>query len=209
MLSNKNRTGIFDSMSRGENTRTVILAAARELLEESDGSPVSMGGIADRAGVTRQLLYHHFSGRGDLLLELSRAIDREVRDPAHQERVDKSPDGLIALREAVALQGHIKPQIHAVVQALDRLRDHDPDAARAYQEREDARRRCCTDVLQRLKEDRQLRSDWDVPSAAMVMAVVTSQEAWRVAVTDGPWDTAEWVAHTTHLLESALVSTDR
>lgn len=200
---------MFDSMSRGENTRTVILAATRELLEDSGGSLVSMGDIADRAGVTRQLLYHHFSGRGDLLLELSRAIDREVRDPARQQRVDEAPDGVTALREAVALQGHIKPQIHAVFQALDRLRDHDPDAARTYQEREHARRRRCADVLQRLNEDGLLRSEWDVPSAAMVMAVVTSQEAWRVAVMDGPWDTAEWVAQTTHLLESALVPHDR
>lgn len=209
MLSNTDGTATFDSMSRGESTRAAILAATRELLEGSGGSTVSMGDIADRAGVTRQLLYHHFSGRGDLLLELSRAIDREVRDPTRQQRVDAAPDGLTALREAVALQGHIKPQIHAVFQALDRLRDHDPDAAHTYREREQARRRRCADVVQRLKEDGLLRSDWDVPSAAMLMAVVTSQEAWRVAVIDGPWDNAEWVAQTTHLLESALLRADR
>lgn len=196
-------------MSRSARTKARILDAARELLEGSDGSPVSMGDIAERAGVTRQLLYHHFSGRGDLLLELSRAVDRQVRDPHEQRRVDEAPDGLEALREAVALQGLIKPQIDAVVRALDRLRDHDAGAARAYEEREQARRRRCADVIRRLAEQGLLRSGWEVADAAILMAVVTSQEAWRLTVVDGPWSTADWVSQSTRLLEAALVAADR
>lgn len=164
-----------------------------------------MAEIARAAGVTRQLLYVHFDGRADLLLEVSRRVDLQVRTPERQARVDRAPDGLTALREAVALQGYLKPRIHAVVSAIDRLRADDPDAERAWREREAARQARCADVVARLQRDGRLYRERDVPTAAALMAMTTSQRAWQELVVDGGWTTARWVRETTRFLTSGLV----
>ena len=185
-------------------TRTRVLTAARALLEAGEAD-VSMGRIAREAGVTRQLLYLHFAGRADLLLELTRAVDDEVRPAAQQERVDDAPDARTALREAVALQGRIKPRIAAVAAAIDRLRRTDPDAAAAWREREEARYARARRVAGRAEEEGLLRAGLDRDEAARLLWSATSQRAWEELVTDSGWSTEQWVHRTTEALERALL----
>ena len=164
-----------------------------------------MGRIAREAGVTRQLLYLHFAGRADLLLELTRAVDDEVRPAAQQERVDDAPDARTALRVAVALQGRIKPRIAAVAAAIDRLRRTDPDAAAAWLEREEARYGRARRVVVRAEEEGLLRAGLDPEEAARLLWSATSQRAWEELVTDSGWSTLQWVRRTTEALERALL----
>ncbi len=191
--------------SRAERTRRRILEAARELLE-SGASSASMGEIAHAAGVTRQLLYVRFDSRADLLLELSRMVDAEVRTPQRQSVVDDAPDAGAALREAVALQGRIKPELAGVADAIDRLRPHDDDAASAWAERESARLDRCRAVIDRLDQDGVLDPVWTSDEAARLLWATTSQRAWRDLVVDGDWSTQQWVECTTRLLERALTT---
>ena len=192
-------------MSRGSATRDRILAATEQLLAEAPGASPSMGQIAEAGGVTRQLLYFHFDNRADLLLELSRRIDAQARSPARQARIDDAPDAVTALREAVALQGHIKPKIHAVARVIDRLRQTDEDAAKVWGEREDARLGRCKDVVRRLIVEGVLAKGWDLPTAANLMCAVTSMRSWEELVVERGWSTRSWVRHTTRLLECAFV----
>lgn len=204
-MSNDIHCRIFDSMSRGEATRERILAATSQLLTDMPGAFPSMDRIAGAAGVTRQLLYFHFDGRTDLLLEVSRRIDVEARSPARQARIDDAPDAVTALREAVALQGHIKAKIFPVARNIDRLRHTDRDAARVWEERESARLGRCTTVIHRLFDEQILGSGWDIPTAARVMWSVTSLRAWEELVVEQGWSTRAWVRHTTRLLERAFL----
>lgn len=189
--------------SRGSATRRRILDAAAALL--AGGDPAPMGRIAQAAGVTRQLLYLHFTGRADLLLEVARDLDARIRTPSAQARVDGAPDGVSALRAAVALQGRIKPRIHHVAAAIDRLRASDADASAAWEEREAARYRRARDVVSRLEAEGLLDPVWTVPDAARLLWSATSQHAWADLVLDAGWSTARWVRHTTLLLERALL----
>lgn len=190
-------------MSSAE-TRTRILQAARTLLESGD-TEVAMGRIARAAGVTRQLLYLHFAGRADLLLSVTRAIDEDVRPAAEQQLVDAAPDARTCLREAVALQGRIKPRIAGVAAAIDLLRPTDADAAIAWREREDARFDRACQVIARLAEEGALRNRWTVEDAARLLWSTTSQRAWSELVVESGWSTDRWVRRTTELLEGALV----
>lgn len=175
------------------------------LLEEAERAPVSMGAIAEAAGVSRQLLYLHFGGRGQLLLEVSREADLRARTPARQARIDNAPDAVSALRETVALQGHIKPKIYAVARAIDRLRDTDPDAAAVWDERENSRLKRCRAVVCRLSEEGILRRAWTVAAGAEVVWSVTSLRAWEELVVERGWSTRAWVKHTTDVLERTLL----
>ena len=195
-------------MSRSESTRRRILDAARQLLEDAGGAPVSMREIATAAGVTRQLLYLHFDSRADLLLQVSRAADLEARTPGAQNRVDAAPDAATALRRTVALQGRIKPRIHAVARAVDRLRHTDADAAGVWDERERARLDRCRAVVARLAAEGRLREGWTVRTAAQLVWSATSLRAWEELVVEQGWSTRAWVQRTTTVLEQALVAGD-
>ena len=164
-----------------------------------------MGAIAQEAGVTRQLLYLHFANRAQLLLEVSRVADAAARTPARQARIDEAEDALTALREAVALQGHIKPRIYAVARAVDRLRDTDPDADAVWRERERSRLDRCRSVVRRLETEGLLREEWTARRGGELLWSVTSLRAWEELVVDAGWSTRAWVAHTTDLVERTLV----
>ena len=61
-------------------TRSRLLAAAQELIEEGGYGAASVIAIADRAGVAAGTLYRHFSSKEELFVELFRSVcDREVR----------------------------------------------------------------------------------------------------------------------------------
>lgn len=189
-------------MSNSNETRARILSAARELLEADE--PATMGRIADAAGCSRQLLYFHFDGRGELLLELSRRIDREVRTPELQSRVDHADGPLGGLDAMVAVQGEIKPAIDAIVRVMERLAPDDADVAAALAEREDARWGRTRTVVERLAEAGELRGQWSVEQGTDLAWSATSQRAWRELVVDRGWTTQEWVARTARALRRAL-----
>lgn len=193
-------------MSSGNpTTRQRILEAARELLEARPGATIAMGEVAERAGVSRQALYLHFTDRTSLFLEVSRLADSTTRTPTRQRRIDEAPTARDAFREAIALQAFLKPRLQAVAAALDVLRRSDPDADAAWKEREHARLHRCEQVVQRLHDEGELAPGWQVPTAARCFWAVTSQRVWDDLVMDQGWSTAQYRYQITALLEAALL----
>jgi AcrR family transcriptional regulator len=84
--------------------REALLDIALELLVESGVSAITMGAVADRAEVTRALVYKHFDNADDLVIELQR---REAR------RVDRE---IVAVVQAT--EGGFEPKLTAMVQSL-------------------------------------------------------------------------------------------
>lgn len=82
---------------QGERTRRRIADAALELLEEGERPPTA-DEIADRAGVSHRLLFHHFDGLDELydavaaiLIDRYRHDVAEVSpDPPRAERIDRT-----------------------------------------------------------------------------------------------------------------------
>lgn len=166
-----------------------------------------MSDIADAAGVTRQLLYFHFEGRTHLFLELAKTIDEGARTEERQRRIDDAPDAVAALSEAVALQGLIKPEIHGVVTAVDRLRPSDPDAAAAWDDREGDRYARCLELAERIGAEHNLAEGWKTTDAARVIWSLTSQHSWQDLVHEGHWSNDQWVDRTSRLLRDSLIKT--
>jgi AcrR family transcriptional regulator len=193
-------------MSSGDPaTRERILRAARALLEQTPGAVVSMTQVAKRACVSRQALYLHFADRTSLFVEVSRMADAAARTPERQRRVDEALTARDALREAVALQAWLKPQLRGVATALDVLRRTDPAADAAWKEREHARLHRCELVISRLQEEGELDPAWDVGQAARCMWAVTSQRVWDDLVVDQGWSTGQYRTQLTTMLESTLL----
>jgi len=201
---------MLDSMSSSDPaTRTRILNAARELLEKTPGAPVSMGQIARHAGLSRQALYLHFADRTSLFVEVSRMADTAARTRERQRRVDRAPTARDALREAIALQAALKPELRGIATALDVLRRTDPAAEAAWKEREHSRLQRCETVVARLHADGDLAARWDLQTAARLLWATTSQRVWDDLVVDQGWSTSQYRGHLTTMLESALLPAHR
>lgn len=183
-----------------KSSKPKILAAAREMLLETDGAPMTVTQVAERAGLSRQGVYLHFDDSTQLLLELSRVVDAETRTPELQATIDAAPTGRGALHNAVAVQAHIKPRLNALISAIEPLRHSDQGARSMYEEREAARYDRVVTVVERLAAEGQLAPEWDIPTAARLAWVVMSQRSWQ----DLAWSEQQYTDQVFHFLERAL-----
>lgn len=95
----------------GDERRAALLDVTKQILDEHGPAGVTMGTVAERADVTRALVYKHFENRDALIAELylreAAALDRTIR-----ERVGVAPDGF-------------EPKLRAFVGAcLDAVGEH-------------------------------------------------------------------------------------
>ena len=65
-------------VERSTNTRAALVAAARELFTEKGFAATGREEIAERAGVTRGALYHHFESKQAAFEAVARELDEEV-----------------------------------------------------------------------------------------------------------------------------------
>jgi AcrR family transcriptional regulator len=82
-----------------DQTRTAILAAARDLLASGDGPGLSASAVARRAGVSRITLYNRFGSKAGLLRELTagaRRQDPTVSDPGPADPRDQLRQRMVA-----------------------------------------------------------------------------------------------------------------
>lgn len=88
------RTDPTDPAERlsGDERRSLLLDVTKEIVTEAGTAAVSMGSVAERAEVTRALVYKHFDNKEALLAELyrreARQLDRHIR-----RIVEAAPDG--------------------------------------------------------------------------------------------------------------------
>lgn len=72
--------------------RTALLDVALDLLLTGGEPAITIGSVAERAGVTRALLYKHFDNRDDLIVELFRREAKQL-DAQLIELVTNTPGG--------------------------------------------------------------------------------------------------------------------
>jgi AcrR family transcriptional regulator len=88
--------------------REALLSAAVSLLAE--GSPISIGAIADAAGVTKGAVQHHFGTREQLLMALSEAMISDFQALISKQITDAEP----------AAGAHARAYLHVVFHTSDK-----------------------------------------------------------------------------------------
>jgi AcrR family transcriptional regulator len=97
----------------GDERRTTLLDVTKALVSEVGPGGVTMGLVAERACVTRALVYKHFANRHDILRALYRR-EAERLDRAIRAQVVAAPEGF-------------EPKLRAFVGAtLDAVEEHAP-----------------------------------------------------------------------------------
>jgi AcrR family transcriptional regulator len=152
--------------ARSRRTRHALLDAAHAILEEHGFPALTMGDVAQRAGVTRRAAYLHFHSRTDLVAALFDHIAREHDLAGSLKRVWQAPDARGALTCWSEHLARYHPKLIAVDRAITQIERHDPDAA-AYRARiTKSQRDSCVRLAKWLHRDKQLAHPWTVATAA-------------------------------------------
>src|SRR5215472_6069991 len=142
-----------------EQTRSRILAAARELLIATGGfSSFSMEAVARRADVARMTVYHQFGSKIGLL----EAICDTLAASGGMDQMASAfsrPDPWIALEEFIAVFGHFWQSDRLLTRRLRGLSALDPEFEQVIRARDERRRQGLTVLVARLGDRHGLESD--------------------------------------------------
>ncbi|MEA2220769.1 MAG: hypothetical protein QOJ35_3395 [Solirubrobacteraceae bacterium] len=117
---------------RSETSRTAILAAARELLDEQDLSSISMDAVAVRAGASKATIYRWWASKE--LLALDALFSAWAPARPHPRDTGSLAGDLLALMRPWARQLAARPY-GRVIAALIAKAQSDPDFAEEYRAR--------------------------------------------------------------------------
>ncbi len=186
------------------DTRQRILETAQTLIVD-EGPTVSMGRIAEEAGITRRAVYLHFSNRSDLLLAVVDHVDETGPLQELSEVVWASPDARAALDEFVHLNAVYNPRIEAIALALSDAAATDEAAAHAWNDRMRGRRSACSRLVRWLDDEDGLAPDMSERDATDLLWALTGMRLWRDLVADRGWSTRRYERHVGAILRRTLL----
>jgi AcrR family transcriptional regulator len=117
--------------TRGAATRARIVDAAAELLDAARTLDVTVGAIAERAGVFPNQITHHFGSKDRLLLDA--AFTLFLRDSARLQVAGRHATTASAFKAVIARSAFLMPSTPLVVAALARAAGDATTNARAAQ----------------------------------------------------------------------------
>jgi AcrR family transcriptional regulator len=179
-------------VSNADETRTRILETAWRLARKRGLGAVTVAEIAAAAGVSRQLVYVHFSNRAGLLVAMTRHQDARsgFRDRAWATR-DLEPAA--ALEALIRAWHDYLPEIVPVAAELEAAVITGEDGAEAWNDRMGELREAFRVAVERLE----LAPGWTVDTAADWAWARCQPSSWRHLVQERGWDPGEYARRTT------------
>ena len=187
------------------DTRTRILVATVEMLEEHAGRGVRMGDIAKAAGISRQAVYLHFASRTELLVAATKYLD-EVLDVDRRLAPSRAAKcGVERLALYIEFWGNYIPEIYGVAKALLLAQDTDEAAAAAWQDRMLAMRDGCRAAIDALHSDGRLAPGWTQKKATDVLWTMLLVPNWENLTRECGWSNQQYVRWMKTLAERTFV----
>jgi len=183
-------------MSSNEvSTRDRILKSAWTLLEQGGGSAVRMSDIAKQANVSRQAVYLHFPNRADLLTATTRYIDEVHQTDAMLVGSRTATSGTERLEAWIDDWGNYIPLVYGVSKALLAMKDSDPEAAAAWNDRIRAVRDGCKAAVLALSRDNVLHPDFTEEEAIDFLWTLQAVRVWEQLRHECGWSQDTYLRH--------------
>jgi AcrR family transcriptional regulator len=193
--------------SGNPETRQKILDAAWRALESNDPKATRMGDIAKLAGVSRQALYLHFPTRTDLLVAVTRHMD-EVNDvDGKLEKSRNAKSGPARLDAFIDAWGNYIPEIAGAARALLAMRDDDPAAGAAWDDRMGAVRHGCEAAVRALEDDGVLLADYRRAEATDILWTLLSFRNWQQLTGSCKWSQKKYIDEMKSMARRLLLDT--
>lgn len=191
--------------SQNIDTRTRILQATWQLLEQRSGQDVSMSAIAKATGISRQALYLHFASRTELMIATTLYVDEVKGLNGRLEKLASAGSGVEMLDRCVEIWGNYIPEIYGIAKALMRLRDTDEAAAAAWNGSMNCLREVCRDIIHALEREGRLALPWSATEAVDLLWTMLSIENWEQLTRECGWAQPEYIIRMKKLSGRALV----
>lgn len=192
--------------ARSRRSRTALLRAARELVEEHGMAATTMAAVAERAGVSRRAVYLHFASRADLISELFDHVN-EVEDLRGRfAAVGEAPDAVTALEMFARRHADFMSRVLAVARAVEREAGSDPEAARHWEAAMRWRYETNHALILRLDEEGVLAPGWTVDTATDMLLALIANEVSGTLLDDRGWSPGQIGDHMALLLRSTFVT---
>ena len=193
-------------MSGGEiDTKTRILQASYELMEQQQGLYVSMSYIAKAANVSRQAVYLHFASRAELMIATTRYVDdlKGLKERLQQIRLAKS--GIENVQACVNVWGYYIPEVYGIAKAMLMTRYSDEAMAAAWDSCMAGVRRFCKEAIIALDRDGQLNSLWSLEVAIDLFVTMMSVQNWEQLTVECGWSNERYVDHMQTLVKHTFI----
>lgn len=161
---------------RSQDTRAAILDATWRILEERGAAETTMSAVAIAAGVSRRGLYLHFASRGELFVAVRDHVDGRLDLASSLQPLSEAADAVATLDAWARHVVVYHSQIAAIMRAVDRIRDDDPDAAALWSRARTAWYEACEHVAGALAAEGRLAEPWTVATAADLLCAFMSVE---------------------------------
>src|SRR5207248_10101244 len=190
---------------RGRRTHAALLRAARDLIEQDGFAALTMASVAERAGVSRRAVYLHFAGRTELLAALYRHLGETEELAASLRAVWDSPDAVSALTEWAEHIARSHPRILGVIQAIERARYDDADAAELSNTAQGNWLKGSRRLMRWLSDEGRLAPQWTVDSAADMMWALMSIDLLDRLHNQRRWPSRRVADHLNTLFQATFV----
>ena len=188
----------------GDETRARILEAAWREVRKRGNADVTIGEIAALAGVTRQLVYFHFTNRAGLLTAMARHRDdtSDLPGQAAESRRMEPVEGFEHLLRSWC--AHV-PEILPVTIALEAALVSGEDGGVAWRDRFDELHEAFRIALDRMARRDRLAAGWTVDKAADWVWARVQPSNWRHLVSERGWSPEEYTERTVRSVMAELV----
>jgi len=187
-------------------TRDRILEAACALLEDESGTSTRMADIARAADVSRQAVYLHFQNRADLLTAALRHRDEQTGLQENLAASRAAATGEERIARYVEFWADHVPRIQGLAHALLAMRDSDPAAAAAWDERMAATRDGCEACILALAKEGRLAAPWQIGPATDLFWAMLSVQNWMLLTGPCGWSQQDYAENLTRQATRTFVT---
>jgi AcrR family transcriptional regulator len=192
--------------STAKNTREQILDATLQLMEQRQGQGVRIEDIAHAAGVSRQAVYLHFATRSELLIATARHLDEKLHLDARLAELCAAPEGgARAIDRFFAFWAGYILEIYGLAKALLTLRETDPAAADAWNDRMASFYQGCLSIVRCLADEGTLALGWSVEEAADYFWSTASVSFWEQLTHERGWSQERYAERLPWILKRVLL----
>jgi len=179
--------------STKKDTRTRILTATWQLMEQRRGQDVHMRNIAEAAGISRQAIYLHFASRTELITATINYVDEIKGLDERLDQIKTAKTAIGVLEASVEVWGNYIPEIYGLAKAMLMTRDTDEDMAAAWNESMGCLRDACQATMEALSHESILVSEWTVNKAVDALFMMLSINNWEQLTIECGWSQSAYI----------------
>ncbi|HEX6394808.1 MAG TPA: TetR/AcrR family transcriptional regulator [Acidimicrobiales bacterium] len=192
---------------KGANTRARLVAAAKEVFEESGFLNARVSDIAEHAGLSHGSFYHYFESKDEVFREVAESVENQLSAPLGDVILDPSSGASPQERIREAVRRHMESYRDEarIMGVIEQVYRYDDQIKAARIERHNHYNRQVVRAIAQLQRRGLADPDLDPVIAASVMGAMTSRfpELWFVeGRIDSDFD--EGVDQLTRMLINAL-----